>query len=445
MSKVLVVQPWAYSKFPGMPNGLVVAASALQKAGHEVHAIHLHATPKTDMELESIIAEKGYEYVCIGGTSPSQPEAYTLARLAKKVNPAIITIKGGPHETFYAAKTAEHPEIDFVLQGAGENLPVFLERIKSGNLTSKMLRGGIYDSSKAKLPVADDPHVSIADIANAPLPNRMMLYTQNPEYYNFLGVKTAQTRSFRGCVFHCNYCAQSSLKDTYINYSWDYLTRDLDRLKSQGFKAIYWDDALFTLKRDRVFKLLDIVKPYGFSPMGCITRAGINTDQEMFERMYDAGFRLIWMSLESGDPNIRQSVLGRGKLTTPDDVKNAVQIAKEIGFMTFVNIIVGSPGETDKTIQNTVDALKYVRPDGVSASVYTMYPGVEGCDKNTYEKPINRDSRLKIFDEGYGGHIAVEPGLAVGWYHLISQEIVKSGINMLKIEDCSNPKRFVKG
>jgi len=35
--------------------------------------------------------------------------------------------------------------------------------------------------------------------------------------------------------------------------------------------------------------------------MGCITRAGINTDSEVLERMHSAGFKYIWFGFESGD------------------------------------------------------------------------------------------------------------------------------------------------
>lgn len=414
MDKVLLIQPQAYSKYPGMPMGLIHTASCLEK-DYDVMAIDLVSTPMNDGQLSSLIESYNPNFVLIGGTSPSLSEAYHIATLVKKINRQIIIIKGGPHEKFYPYQVAKHDEIDFVLSGDGETSSLLIKKIKEGKRTDKVF------------------FEKIADLSNTSLPNRQLLYSKNPSYYDFLDKPTAQIRMSRGCIFNCVYCSQGK----YREYSNEYLFRDLENIEKQGFKAIYWDDAIFTLKRKRLYAILARLKDYGFD-MGCITRVGINTDLGVFEDMYSVGFRDIWFGLESGDEEIRES-WGR-KSVGVNEVKNAVYNAKKAGLNPFVNIIIGDSMETDATIQRTIDALNFIQPFGVSASVLTIYPVMKECKPTIYETPINRDKRLMIFDEGYGGYILIDPGVAERWYYEIKEKIEINGIKLLDFEDCKTPK-----
>ena len=63
MSKILLMQPQAYSKFPGMPMGLVYVGSALEHAEHQVNALDLSATPKSDSDLEEIVNQGNFEII----------------------------------------------------------------------------------------------------------------------------------------------------------------------------------------------------------------------------------------------------------------------------------------------------------------------------------------------------------------------------------------------
>jgi len=416
MSKIILFQPMAYSKYTGMPMGLLLTASNLTSY-HDVVAVDLVATPLTDKEIISFIVNENPDFVLIGGTSISQPESYHIASLIKTNFPKIIVIKGGPHELFYPEQTAKHPEIDFVLSGDGETIPLLIEAILDGKQTEKIFYGTIHD------------------LSNTALPDRLLLYNSNSDYYDFLGVSTAQIRMTRGCVFNCSYCSQG----TFRSYSNDYILTDLENISQNGFLGVYWDDAIFTLDRKRLESLLPQVSEYKFT-MGCITRAGVNTDKETLQLMKKSGFEYIWFALESGDKKIRKQF--NRENTGIEEVRQAVANARKVGLQPMVNIIIGSALENENTIQITIDALKYIKPYGVSVSVFTIYPGHEGCDALTYENPINRDRRLMPFDEGYGGKILIEPATAEKWYHKIEDSLDSVGIKVLNFSDCRTPRMW---
>lgn len=411
--KIVLIQPKAYSKYPGMPMGIIYTATSLQE-DYEVSVYDYNAMPDKKNLTLNILEENQPAVVMIGGTSPSQPESYEIATSVKAFNKDILVIKGGPHELFFPHQTAKHPDIDFIIKGDGEASPLLLQKIKSGEQKEKVF-------------------VGITDLNKSKLPSRQLLYKKNQNYYDFLGLSTAQIRSFRGCTFKCNYCSQGK----YREYPLNLIFRDIEQIDREGFKAIYWDDAIFTLKKERFTQILQFLEKYNFRK-GCITRAGINTTKDVLKKMYGVGFRHIWFALESGDENIRHSLDRSG--TGDDVVKEAVDTAKEVGLIPYVNIIIGCKGETEESILLTQKALIYIMPYGVSTSVFTIYPGIEGCDAETYEKPINRDKRLMHFDEGYGGKILVTPEQAEIWYFQIANEIQKYNIKMLDFKECKTPK-----
>jgi len=398
--------------------GLIHTASVLAD-DFDVVCLDAPATPFSLDELYKTIVEMEPFAVLIGGTSPSHPEAYGVARTAKAAYPAAYVIKGGPHESYYPNQTALNQDIDYVISGDGEICRSFLRELSAGRQPKQKIIRGLVPS-----------------LSDQKLPKRELLYDRNPRYYDFLGVPTAQTRTTRGCVFRCTYCSQAA---SFRDYSFDYIRLDLAQIAAQGFKGIYWDDALFTLKRPKVFELLKILEDMSFK-MGCITRAGINTDLEVLERMAEVGFKHIWFALESGSPEIRNT-LGR-KDVGVSKVKKAVDDARSVGLFPYVNAIVGSPGETDETIEETINALREIRPRGVSLSVYTCYPGMEGCDELTYENPINRDQRLMYFDEGYGGKVLVNAGRAAEWYFRMSEAVCQVGTRVIGFSDCRTPPNW---
>lgn len=414
---VILIQPPAYSKYPGMPMGMLYVASVLTDK-FDVTCLDWNATPLSINGYKEFVSAIAPLAVIIGGTSPSQPEAYAIARWTKEVCPPTFVIKGGPHETLCADRTAEAAEIDYVVRGAGEVTADLLVALEAGETPSR------------KIIDAPPPDAS-AFVAL----DRMLLFPKNPAYYSFLGPSTAQIRTTRGCVFHCSYCSQGA----YLSYDLADIKDEVERVAAAGFEAIYWDDAIFTAHRERVRELLQYMRAHKFV-MSCITRAGVNTDDALLGEMAETGFREIWFALESGSERMLKA-LGRKGVGVPE-VAKAVQSARSAGLRTRVDIIVGSPGETDATVSETVEALKEIRPSGVSCSVYTRYPGAPDCRPELYERPINRDRRLMHFDEGYGGDILISPDQAEVWHQQMASELGASGIDFLGFEDCRTPRHW---
>ena len=127
--KVLFVEPpkdvwFVMGEYLPPPYGIIQLAAFLEKHSKDVEVEVLDCNAKqVDWQgLEKHVASSNPEVVA--SSSLSTCNAYVVARtleIAKKVNPKILTVTGGQHFTATAEDSLrEHPEIDVIVRGEGE-------------------------------------------------------------------------------------------------------------------------------------------------------------------------------------------------------------------------------------------------------------------------------------------------------------------------------------
>jgi len=56
-------------------------------------------------------------------------------------------------------------------------------------------------------------------------------------------------------------------------------------------------------------------------------------------------------------------------------VKAVYENCREVGVRTFTNMLINTPGETEKDLQDIIALLDEIKSDIVSINVFTPYPG----------------------------------------------------------------------
>jgi len=126
-------------------------------------------------------------------------------------------------------------------------------------------------------------------------------------------------------------------------------------LKKLGLNNIHMYADLFTVSRDQVVELcnLMITEKIGIK-WTCNSRVDY-VDEEMLALMGKAGCRLISWGIESGSEQILKHAR---KGAYPDKAERALRWAKKAGIMNWGYFIIGLPGETEATIRQTIDFAK---------------------------------------------------------------------------------------
>ena len=135
----------------------------------------------------------------------------------------------------------------------------------------------------------------------------------------------------------------------------------------------FYDDA-FTYDTQRALRICEEIKKRKIElPWNCQSRVD-NVSKETLIKMREAGCEMVYMGVESGCQEILDAV---GKLTSIQQNEKAIKWAKDAGMFVIISLVIGYPGETANTLEQTFDLIRRLKPDEVHLCVATPYPGTE--------------------------------------------------------------------
>ncbi len=162
----------------------------------------------SDDQVRARIAEIQPDIVGCTAITPAIYKAEGLLKIAKDVNPEIVTVLGGIHGTFmYPQVLKEAPWIDAVVRGEGEQ--VFLNLVKAVDDGSwardrQQLRGIAYAVDGKVITTPAEP--TIQDLDKIAPDWGILEWDQY--IYIPMGVRVAIPNFARGCPFTCTFCSQ---------------------------------------------------------------------------------------------------------------------------------------------------------------------------------------------------------------------------------------------
>jgi radical SAM superfamily enzyme YgiQ (UPF0313 family) len=169
-------------------------------------------------------------------------------------------------------------------------------------------------------------------------------------------------------------------------------------------KEFFFDDDTFNIQKARTVELCSKLKPLNMT-WSCTSR--VTTDYETLKAMKEAGCRLLIVGYESGDPQILKNIK---KGATVERARQFTRDCHKLGLVVHGDFILGLPGETRETINNTIAFAKELDVETIQVSVAHAYPGTELYEYAMKNGFMVADS--KMVDEG--GHQMAQiqyPGL----------------------------------
>lgn len=180
----------------------------------------------------------------------------------------------------------------------------------------------------------------IEDLDTLPFPARHL--TPYLEYYSILGNHSTFTTmiSSRGCPFRCLFCNRAYHGKIYRGRSATNVVQEMEECEKMGIKEIDFQDDLFTLKKERVREICDLLISRK-SKLKWNVRARVDTvDRDLLKKMSNAGCQRIYFGIEAGTPEI-QKVLRKN--IDLDRAKEVFKWARECNLSALAYIILGSP------------------------------------------------------------------------------------------------------
>lgn len=255
------------------------------------------------------------------------------------------------------------------------------------NTKAKVIIGGVHIST---CPESFDPECfdemvigegeKYQELDDLPLPNWDLIDQRyfKPSFNTTFaerGIEGVMLTS-RGCPYRCRFCSTQAFWGNKVRFhSAERVVRMIDDLWVRGVTHIQiWDD-LFTINKERLKAIIKEDLPD--IKFNCQPRADL-IDDEMCELLKEIGVTTCIFGFESGNDRVLK-YLKRDTCTTQDNYK-AIEICHRHGLKVQGSVMLGSPNETLKEMNDTYEFVKWCAFNGVQriwSFVATPFPKTE--------------------------------------------------------------------
>ncbi|MBF0216876.1 MAG: radical SAM protein [Candidatus Omnitrophica bacterium] len=345
--------------------GLGYLVSAVEQSGYPVKAVDAKLDRLTIKDTMGVIAAFAPDVLGITAMTQDMNIAAMMAKAYKDISPGVKIVLGGVHVTALPKETLEqYPVIDAGVAGEGEIAFIeILKNIEKNKTDMAGIPGAVYRSGEE---IMSAPYERISDIDALPYPG----------WKHFGNARSYSILSARGCPFSCKFCMQA-MGRTVRKRSVGSVVEELERVVIERCPDSFtFYDETFTIDKERAHKLCDelIRKGIGRKMKWTVTTRVDTVNEDILRKMYEAGCRRVDFGVESGS----QEVLDRvNKKITKEQVRQAVALAKRVGFRTECAFILGHPYENMKTGVETVLFSAELNPDRTQIGIMVPYPGTE--------------------------------------------------------------------
>jgi len=379
-----IVPPFSRSKLKPTPSfsghafpfGLSYLAAYVQQFGHQVSILD---TLSNDLNLKQIKKEiKKQKPDVVGITSMTHyiKSAVVIAKITKNIFPKIPIIIGGPHATFDYQNLLQNYDFDFVVLGEGEiTFKELLDCLESKNRAELKNISGIAYKKYGKI-IKTNNRLPITKLDNLPLPARELV-NFNDYISDQLLPNPVEIIGSRGCSHRCAFCSSSHFWQSWRSRSPQDIVREMKLVlkKYPKTKSFLFYDDNFTLNKDRVIKLCQLMIKEGLNryPWNCNARAD-QVDKKMLRLMKKAGLAKINYGVESGSPIVAKNVDKNLNLKT---LEKTIKMTKDLGIEVLAFMMIGNPGESKKTIKESISLVKKLKPTTTLWSIAQILPGTK--------------------------------------------------------------------
>ncbi len=352
--------------FAAPPVGVCYVAAATEAAGHDVRVVDLCFRKRPLAVLERAIRTyspevTGVSVRNIDNVNMLYPVSYLadaeqITRKIREVTDAPLVL-GGSGASLLPAPVLRRLNGDYIVVNHGERtFTRLLKALEDGASPEGIPGVGYMENGRFRLKPSRKHNFgdTWSDLGRW---IDMTPYRRRNSSYSI------QTR--RGCSQRCIYCTYGQILEGYKIHKRspvDVADEIEEAIGKHGLESFEFVDSVFNDPLDHCVEILEEIvrRPWKarLTAMG-VSPKGLN--DELLGLMKRAGFNSFWMSPESASPRMIENY---GKGFTVDDLVHAAEATGRTDFTITWCFLIGGPGETNATFQESLDfTLKYIRKE----------------------------------------------------------------------------------
>lgn len=374
---------WGFVNSINPPLGLATLAAVLENDGHKADLLDAAALGMGISEILSTITSET-DIIGLTATTPEINSATEIARAVRKKFPGMKILMGGVHPSIFHRELVEDGICDFVLRGEGEHSIRALSREQSmGDVPNLTWKG---TNSEVVVNPQDNQFAVLDDL---PFP----AYDKLPMklYRSALGAAKRSPSigmiTSRGCPGKCTFCYSGMFGSKIRFMSAEKIIEHIKFLKSHyGIREISFYDDTFTALRKRIEHLCHmlITEKIAIS-WSCFARVD-SVSPDLLRLMKEAGCHQICYGFESADEEVLKAI---NKRIDEQDKSSAILWTRQAGIDIRGAFMLGSPGETEDSLQKTIEYSKKIGIQFAMYNITTPFPGTALFDSARQEGMIS--------------------------------------------------------
>jgi radical SAM PhpK family P-methyltransferase len=184
---------------------------------------------------------------------------------------------------------------------------------------------------------------------------------------------TVQMRTARSCAFKCSFCNYPTRAGKLSLAGLETVNRELESIRAIGdVDTVVFIDDTFNVPLPRFKDLCRMMIESKFNFNWYSYFRCSNSDEEAFDLMARSGCKGVFLGIESGSPAILKNM---NKAATIERYVDGIKNLRERGITTFASFIVGFPGETQETVEETIRFIRDNAPDFYRAQLWYCETG----------------------------------------------------------------------
>jgi len=369
---VIIVPPAGVSNTVYPPYGAMYIAAAAGKAGLEARIINVDTDRISNEEVIGRLKALEPGYIGISGiVAPSYKYIKGLSSDIRSAMPESVQILGGGLSS--AAETVlRNMPVDYVVAGEGDTaITELIGRLREGKTPSDVT--GIYCREGERC-VFTGTRKLIADIDTLPYPafDLVDMSRYMPDGKEFIryfiqdirdaritdpkrkgGMVTIPTG--RGCFGKCSFCfrAYPGLRTHSMKYVFDLIEHCMEKFGTSYFS---FGDECFAPNKEHNRRFIEEYKRRKLDLVFRILGMRVDTvDRDILRDYKDIGCWMIEYGFEAGNQRMLNII---DKRVTVEQNRQVALWTKEAGIYTSPTLVLAMPGETDRTVNESISFLK---------------------------------------------------------------------------------------
>ena len=329
--------------------------------------------PPAGIRLEEILPlVRGYDLVVMHTSTPSFTSDVKVAEALRDVNPGIrIGLVGAKVAVDPENSLKASPAVDFV---ARNEFDFTIREVAEGRspdvidgLSYRTPGGIVHRPDRAILETMDAlPFVTEVYKRDLCVENYFIGYLKHPYVSLYTG---------RGCKSRCTFCLwpQTVGGHRYRTRSVGHVIDEIAYAREAfpQVKEFFFDDDTFT---DDLPRAEAIARELGRMGVTWSCNAKANVPRDTLKVMKDNGLRLLLVGYESGNQQILHNIRKGMRIAV---ARRFTQDCHELGIAIHGTFVLGLPGETRETIEETIRFAIEINPHTIQVSLAAPYPGTE--------------------------------------------------------------------